>query len=444
MKKNNMLLGAVAFVALSLAARAQTARQEIDRNPLLSASNYTAYYADSLEMHSTPAPKGYKPVYMSHYARHGSRWLIGSGEYDNPFKTLQVAHQAGKLTAAGERVWTIVERLHNEQHGRRGELTPKGARQHRGIARRMYERFPEIFGRSISIDARSTPVVRCILSMMAECNELTALNPRLQFVLDASNHDLYYMNGGYSELTHKRNHTPAVSQAERALTAERLKPERLMGVLFNDTAYVRREVKAGRLMGQLFSLAANMQSHDYGADMQLLGLFTPEERYNQWVCDNFSWYNSLGPSPLVDGLMPGMEGKLLKNIVGTADSMLLQKGPGATLRFGHEVCVLPLACLMELGECGYRSTNPDSVAAHWRNYKIFPMACNIQLVFYRSKKASDPLLVKALLNEREVALPATPYDYPYYRWDDVRSHWLATLQHIDRAVDRLRAEQKKD
>ena len=52
-------------------------------------------------------------------------------------------------------------------------------------------------------------------------------------------------------------------------------------------------------------------------------------------------------------------------------------------------------------------------------------ACNIQLVFYRSKKASDDVLVKCLLNGKEASLPLTTDNYPYYKWSDFRQFYTA-------------------
>jgi hypothetical protein len=49
----------------------------------------------------------------------------------------------------------------------------------------------------------------------------------------------------------------------------------------------------------------------------------------------------------------------------------------------------------------------------------------MQLVFYRSKKASDDILVKCLLNGREVSLPMATTQYPYYRWSDFRDFYTA-------------------
>ena len=65
----------------------------------------------------------------------------------------------------------------------------------------------------------------------------------------------------------------------------------------------------------------------------------------------------------------------------------------------------------------------------WRNYKIFPMACNIQFVFYR-KKGSDDILVKVLLNEQEMKLPVESTLAPYYHWKDVKDYWLRTVNSI--------------
>ena len=67
------------------------------------------------------------------------------------------------------------------------------------------------------------------------------------------------------------------------------------------------------------------------------------------------------------------------------------------------LCLLPLVCLLELGDCAYQTTDLSRLDETWRNYKIFPMAGNVQFVFFR-KKGSDDILVKVLLNEHEMKL----------------------------------------
>ena len=422
----------IALLALCLlccgAAAAQTAQEELRANRYLSGSNYLDYDRQKATTPLTPAPKGYEPFYMSHYGRHGSRWLIAEGDYQSPLSTLRDARQAGKLTAEGEAVLKKLEDFHPTTIKRLGELTTVGERQHHGIGSRLARNFPEIFkAKGVSIDARSTVVIRCILSMEAECEELAAANPTARIHNDVSESLQYYLNQDWSDRLRRasRQGRGLRSEYERKLT----KPQRLMEALFNDQQWVYDNVRAGQLMRQLFEVAANMQSHD--TDIELYSHFTEEEIYQQWKQRNIGWYLDYGHAPQTGAVMPFSQINLLRNIIETADTIVPSNAqrPQATLRFGHEVCVMPLACLLELGQCGAQVENLDTLDRVWRNYRIFPMACNVQLVFYRPKKGkTGDILVKALLNEREVTMPAKPVSGPYYRWDDLRQYYLDKME----------------
>lgn len=146
-------------------------------------------------------------------------------------------------------------------------------------------------------------------------------------------------------------------------------PERLMKALFNNEDYVRWKVDAGRLMTQLFDVASNMQSLDTNLD--LYSLFTKDECYDLWQISNKNWYISYGPSPLTKGEIPFMESNLLANILDTADTCIVKKENSATLRFGHESCLLPLACLLELDDCAYQTTDLSTLDETWRIIRFF-------------------------------------------------------------------------
>ena len=406
---------------------AQSAQEELKANRYLSGSNYLDYDHQLSTTPLTPTPKGYEPFYMSHYGRHGSRWLIGEGDYTMPLGILREANADGKLTAEGKAVLDKLERFYPTTVKRLGELTTVGERQHHGIGSRLAKNFPEIFkAKNVPIDARSTVVIRCILSMEAECEELAAANPTARIHNDVSESFQYYLNQGWSDrLRHaSRDGRKVRGEYERKYSH----PERLMKVLFNDQQYVYDNVRASSLMRQLFEIAANMQSHD--TDIELYSLFTDEEVYDQWRMRNVGWYLDYGAAPQTAGIMPFSQLNLLKNIIETADTIVPRTSttPQATLRFGHEVCVMPLACLLELGQCGAQVENLDTLDRVWRNYRIFPMACNIQLVFYRPKKGNGDILVKALLNEREMTLPAKPVSGPYYRWEDLRQYYSEKIK----------------
>lgn len=407
-------------------ATAQTAQEELKANRYLSGSNYLDYDRQLSTTPLTPAPKGYEPFYMSHYGRHGSRWLIGEGDYTTPLNILRDAHEAGKLTAEGEAVLKKLEDFFPTTVKRLGELTTVGERQHHGIGSRLARNFPEIFkAKNVPIDARSTVVIRCILSMEAECEELAAANPTARIHNDVSESLQYYLNQGWSDRLRQasRESRKVRNQYEQKYSH----PERLMKLLFNDQQYVYDNIRASSLMRQLFEIAANMQSHD--TDIELYSLFTDEETYDQWRMRNIGWYLDYAAAPQTGAIMPFSQLNLLKNIIETADTV---RQTQATLRFGHEVCVMPLACLLELGQCGAQVENLDTLDRVWRNYRIFPMACNIQLVFYRPKKGKKgDVLVKALLNEREMTMPGKPVSGPYYRWDDLRQYYLERINNFE-------------
>ncbi len=243
---------------LVLGTSAQTAKEEIFADIHRSAANYYAYPAVTAEL--TAPPAGYKPFYLSHYARHGSRFLISPDDYEKPLEVMREADRNGVLTELGKKTLCVLDSISRMAKGRYGELTPLGARQHRGIAARMYRNFPEIFKGQIEIDARSTVVIRCILSMMAECMQLQALNPKLQFKNDASYHDMYYMNFSGEPRIREIRKLPEVEAAKKAIREEHLHPERLMKTLFTDADYLKWKVNAGELMISLFNVASNMQS----------------------------------------------------------------------------------------------------------------------------------------------------------------------------------------
>jgi len=410
------------LLLLGLPGSAQTAQEEIFADLHRSASNYYAYPAPTGVSYTAP-PSGYAPFYVSAYARHGSRFLIGPYQYENPRKTLLKADSAHALTPLGREVLAVADSLARMAKGRYGELTDVGAEQHRGIAERLFRNFPEAFGGNALIEARSTPVVRCILSMMNECWVLKGLNPALRLRTDASAHDMYYMNDEYNAVTRFRKEEAARS-SYADFAQGKLTPARLMGTLFADTAYLKDHVNAAALTDQLFDLASNMQSHH--VDFDLYRLFTPEECYRLWLRNNYHWYLNYGPSPLTCGQLPFTQANLLRNFIQTADTVIASGRNGATLRFGHEVCVLPLASLLELDDCGYSTAQADEVAVRWRNYRIFPMASNVQFAFYRSPR-SPRILVKVMLNEREARLPVATSTAPYYDWEAVKAYYLRKL-----------------
>lgn len=414
---------------LAVCAWSQESRKEIEDNVNLAGSNYLAYPTPTKPL--TPAPKGKKPFYISHYGRHGSRYLIDRGDYYRTLDILCRADSAGKLTEKGRGVMRKVRLMCSESDNRYGELTELGALQHRQIAHRMYKRFPQVFSDSAVVDAKSTIVIRCILSMESELQELARLNPKLKIRHDASEHDMYYMNYDDKELVGKRSNDATRAYIDK-WSKENINPTRVMSLLFNDDDYVRRNVDSRDLYFRLFRLACILQNSELRHTVDLFGIFDRQDIYTLWQRHNIGWFCEFGPCELNGATQPYTQRNLLKKIITEADSCIALDKPGATLRFGHETMVLPLTCLLNLN--GYGNTmHPNALEKNqWYNYRIFPMGCNIQFIFYRKDAKDKDVWVKVLLNEEEATLPITPVQGPYYRWSDVRKYYTGKLDAYNR------------
>ena len=422
MKRFSCIILFALLVGVTLAAGV---REDFKSNPKLSANNYQAYPTTGFPAITAP-PAGYEPFFINHYGRHGSRWLINEKKYTYPLQMLEKGERNGKLTRRGQEVLEVLREVHNASRGRLGELSDIGAEQHQGIARRMYRNFPQVFKDDAPVVARSTVVIRCILSMQNEVDVLASLNPNLRITTDASEAEMYYMN--YSD---------SVVRPLRAAMAEKrsyyfnkwLNPKGMLKKLFKDQKFARDSIEdAKRMMLYLMEVAGNMQSHHRFEQVNLYDLFSNDDIYSVWRYNNLYWYILSGETPLTQCRVDYMEANLLRNFIEDADRAMTTSNPtpGASLRFGHESVVLPLCCLMGLNGADYQTTDLETLDQHWQTYKIFPMAANIQFVYFR-KAGNDDILLLPLLNEREATLPVATDVAPYYHWSDVRDYFIDKL-----------------
>ena len=419
----------IVFTVVLLGVMTLTAgvREDFKANPKRSANNYQAYPVDGFPA-ITPAPVGYEPFFINHYGRHGSRWLISESNYTRPLNMLEKGLRDGKLTKRGEEVLMILREVYEGSKGRLGELSDIGHEQHQGIARRMYQNFPQVFQDGAPVIARSTVVIRCILSMQNEVDVLASLNPRLKIKTDASQAEMYYMN--YSDSIAKKLRTTMMPTV-RQYREKWVNPIGLLKKLFNDQRWVKDSIdmaEARAMMLNLFDVTGNMQSHRQYQDVNLYDLFSADDIYNVWRYNNLYWYIYSGETPLTQCRVDYMEANLLRNFIEDADRAITGDNPtpGASLRFGHESVVLPFCCLMGLNGTDYHTTDLETLDQHWQTYKVFPMAANIQFVYFR-KAGSDDILMLPLLNEREATLPVETDVAPYYHWSDVRDYFIDKL-----------------
>lgn len=371
----------------------------------------------------TPPPEGYRPCYVSHYGRHGSRRLLTAAEYDSVAVVFARAARAGVLTPLGEEVRRRVDRICEDAAGRAGDLTLLGAEQHRGIAGRMVMNCPEVFRPGAHIECRSTVVVRCVLSMAAFTQRLAELNPQLKITCEASKRCTQYLNYT-SPACRLFFDEPGWNDSLRLFRERHMQPARLMASLFGDADYVRRKVDARQLMEGLYLFASAVQG--VGGE-SLYDLFEPEELYEVWQCLNYNYYVRRGASLLNRGMALRNAHSLLRNFLDEADAALRTGTPAASLRFGHDGNLMSLLALMRVEGCCAVETDPERFADAWCDFRVTPMAANLQLIFYRHPMWPREVLVKILHNECEVAIPVASDLAPYYRWADVKAFYEQIL-----------------
>ena len=421
-----LLLGLVAA-----GASAQTSKREMFADIDRTGSTYFAYPGPTQKV-LTPAPAGYEPFYISHYGRHGSRYMTDNKYYVRAIAQMDSAAKLGLLTPKGEEVLEKLKIGYEDAYQRDGELTQLGAQQHRGIARRMYERFPELLGQPLKVDARSSTSGRCMISMFNFCWELQGMNPALEITMAASEHDMPFV---VSDSRVKPEVTPEAEAIHRKFSDYRdgtYKSDRLMKVLFKDVKKVEAFVDGPDLMKSLYNVAQDFQSlPELGLSMT--DIFTKEELFQIWTGSNASWLRQSG---IVPGSTPMyLQKKAVRDTMESIADRVIREGvPAATLRFSHDSSVLPLAYLLGLketqGMAAARRTDPSNAYKYVSIDKIIPMAGNIQIIFYRKTDpepvegpASDDILVKFLLNENETSIPVKTDCAPYYHWSDVKRYW---------------------
>lgn len=402
---------------------AQSVVEQFRTDPGKSGGVYYAYPGPAKSTVTAP-PKGYKPFYISHYGRHGSRYMLSDGDYTRVLGMLQAADSAGVLTPLGKETLNKMVDIWAEAKGHTDELAPLGKRQHAGIAERMYKNYPEVFAKGAKLSARSTTSLRCCLSMVAFITRLKELDPSLNIDWDTSKSNMVYLNYHSKEYEMTKNGPEGYARTklgqlnmEAMQAAPKTDQARFIGQLISDPSYFKNPMGARMLMQGLYDVASDLQ--DMETPHSLYNLFTPEELYSCWVGGNLWFYTGDADSPWNKGTAMASCQNLIDNIIEGADKAVAGEGEDATLRFGHDGNIIPLAARLHLEGCDVSEANGAKACELWQNYRVSPMAANIQLIFFR-KKGSDDVLVKFMLNENETSIPVKTDVAPFYHWKDVR------------------------
>lgn len=427
----------ILLIVCALLAQAQT-RQQMG-------GVYYAYPAPKKPV-SVKAPEGYTPFYISHYSRHGSRWLPSDSRY---IWVNQHFDDESNLTPLGKKVKGWLTQVWENAKGNGGKLTKLGEKQHRGIADRMVRNFPQIFAKGNHVQARSSVVDRCAKSMLAFTDELRQLQPSLDMDVKTDSADMAWIAYTSPEVKALENRTHIVAKVS---------PDRFLHQLFKDITKVDDPMK---LMSEIHTIASSIQdvglnfkSYPRQIEKGLYGLFTDEEFKAFYDANNLRMTICNGEYPTNERIPARSAISLWENVEAEADKALASDRPSATLRFGHDTSLYRLYSLMNMF-----FARPDACCdtdAKMASYKkesdamdvVVPMAANLQLVFYKKKQwdrayPESNVLVRILCNERNVGeLNLNAYinnddieDMAgnYYTWASLKNYmheYIHYLEHV--------------
>ncbi len=259
------------FTALCLASplAAQTAREEIaaDRNK---AGGIYCLYAAPKDA-PVPAPKGFKPFYISYFGRHGARHNLADPAV--LLNWLDQAAAAGKLTPLGEEVRSRYTALYPQMKLREGDLTAVGTAQLEGIAGRMMGQYARVFRKGRTVRAVSSTAPRCLLSMAAFLHGLRSSGWKGGISLDTGNawmrtvaphrktNELYVQQRGRI-----RTEDRAACEADVQRLRDEIDAQAFLSRLFSDREWVRSLGDPHAIMNAFYSLAVSLPCTGLPAD----------------------------------------------------------------------------------------------------------------------------------------------------------------------------------
>lgn len=418
------VLSALCFVGVSFA---QSTADIIKQDPYKAACSFYVYdYKNAPEV--TPAPEGYKPFYISQFARHGARYC--TSEYGRLYEWLSKADEAGVLTKEGKKFFFRYKSFYQKVKDCSGNLTGVGRAQHRAIAEHMYQRFPEVFAGPTHVEAVSTESPRVIMSMWSCLSQLAAFDTDLDINADASakyaswlqpslSSNPYYIKGGFT----------ASDKAKKEVTDyfEKEVPWEEIAQKFFTSADVLEtvlKITPEKFIGSIHGVVTGSQCLD--EDQKYFdGLFTEEQLYKMWKGQSARYFLDVANYVESGHSVLDYSHFTLGQIIESADADMASGKTQLRLRYGHDSGIAPLITILNLNGYGEPTSSFEEGLQVFPSYCV-PMGASVQIVFF--KNAEGDVLVKVLLNEKEATLPFEPVCESFYKWSDFKAYYLPRVQ----------------
>lgn len=409
----------------------------------------TSYYPQQTK-YANP-PKGYKPFFINHVGRHGSRFMTKAGGDSLLWKFLEAAKGENGLSSLGSQWLQNVNWLIGVQNGHYGDISLQGAEEHKNIAARLRKQYSPVFQKG-DIDVWYTHKIRTYQSAQgflesfqdypkSDVHYLTqpeSNETMLRFYDYSPAYETYIKSTLVKAKIDSIQNQPILSKAENAVALrfiskpvwENWAKQKSKITINGKTFAMTPEVFTQALFdvyGVGLSAKTEMKSNSKIV-LQWKSPFTNQEGRILSESNDVEDYLVKGPGLDKNGIQASIALPLLVNFIQTGNSAVngtLKRE--AVFRFTHAEAISPFATLLEIKGTDSAVYAIADFSKVWQAGRIIPMAANIQWIFY--KKGKD-VLVKVLLNEKEAHLTIQTETFPFYKWKDVKAFYNAKIQQL--------------
>lgn len=371
---------------------------------------------------SVTLPDSLTAVFINHVGRHGARFPSSPKNVTTLIRELAKADSAKALTPAGEELLTLAKFVSETSRNRWGALDSLGMAEQRGIASRMFRNYGMLFN-DTRINAISSYSPRCVMSMYEFTHQLDRLNNHIEITTSSGRQNSPLMRPFDLDPDFIEWVKSGDWKAAYEMQFETMMPTAPARKLFKgEYAKEMTNDDARKVSYHAFKLLQGLSA--MGLPSKMERYFTREEANQAWSCTNLSHYLERTASTL-STLPAEIAAPLLTDLLTTAEAAVEGKQQYAVmLRFGHAETLMPLLSLMHLDGCYYLTNYFDTVALHWKDFHVVPMASNLQMILVKSK--SGKMYVRLDLNERPIPLlPGS--DIIYTPWEQGREYLLRCI-----------------
>lgn len=362
-------------------------------------------------------PDSLVPVFINHVGRHGSRYPASSANCLALKRLLERADSAGTITRLGRELMALNNEIISLSTNRWGALDSVGMGEQQAIAARMFMNFAELFGDGKKTAALSSYSPRAMMSMYAFTHQLDRLNNRTTFTTSTGrvNSPLmrpFDIDGNYLEFRRSKAWEPPYAEYFDAACP---------------TSAIRRAVGASFVFAdEAEARNAAITEYYVVASLPAMGLanefdkyFTIPEANALWSCFNLRQYLQRTAST-VSTVPADIASDLVLDLIETTDAFITGADTETTvrLRFGHAETLMPLLSLLRIPGCYYLTNYFDTVAQHWCDFRVVPMAANLQMIVFRARETGN-YYVRVDLNEVPVQLRKGDSAI-YFPWGELR------------------------